>query len=733
MSGSNLPPGGDRTSSIDEAQVVLRYCREHFQRRLTEIVKLAGVTSPQAIEAFMTKIGETHDDFATASSARPQAFGSTGLTASRISLVHNEDLEIDIRIGDITSRLKDNEQIDHWRVQLRYMTLLQRPLMTPQNNPLGLEVIRRGLWAICRASGDDPQRNLELLERIEEQLQARLPEVYTELNGLLEHHRVEAATAQIIRQPGARTSGGGGGGGGSGGGGGGSGGSEGGGGGGGGGGEGGAPAAPPNALFSLQQALRQRFAGDEATTVAVFTNIGATGNTIITANSAVLSASAMVMLNHLTERMNALESQQAARSGGTDADVPLPLQAIKSKDLDLPLGKPTAIALDTLSLIFEAIFATAELPDVVKAAISRLQIPLIKVAILDASFFSNEEHPARRLVNRMARAAIGLPGDASRDHPVCVSLSKIADSVRQTFESDNGDLTPLLDELDALIAERDQSVHAGAQPYIQLVVEHEARESSRTSAEDWLAKTLAKAPPYAIANFISQYWVRVMQDACLDGGTVGDRWKECALAIDDLLWTLLPKVTVEDRQKSAALIPALIKRINAGLDLIAVANEDRVPFFNACFALQTTALRNRPEVLAPRPVPPLPPAAPAKPAFADPGVPDAVRILEQHGKLVQYLGRPGALASWRSGGHSWKEGDWISFQLPDGERLCGRVSWQGASFGTVLLFNKAWGYAVAIGAATLEQQLRGGRASVVSNVSLFDEAARMALGQVKRG
>lgn len=61
----------------------------------------------------------------------------------------------------------------------------------------------------------------------------------------------------------------------------------------------------------------------------------------------------------------------------------------------MPLGKPAAIALDTLSLIFDAIFATPDLPDAVKAIVSRLQIPLPKVAILDDTFFANTQHPAR--------------------------------------------------------------------------------------------------------------------------------------------------------------------------------------------------------------------------------------------------------------------------------------------------------------------------------------------------
>ena len=135
---------------------------------------------------------------------------------------------------------------------------------------------------------------------------------------------------------------------------------------------------------------------------------------------------------------------------------------------------------DTLSLIFDRIFAAPDLPDVVKAAIGRLQIPLLKLAITDASFFADTRHPARQLVNRMARAAIGLDPDTGRDHVVCANLGKLADSVRSALEKTEGELTPYLEELDALIVERDQSLQAKAQPYVQLVLDHEVQESART-------------------------------------------------------------------------------------------------------------------------------------------------------------------------------------------------------------------------------------------------------------
>ena len=95
-------------------------------QRLDEIEQQSGITHAQVLDAMRREVAEAHDELAA--EAPPEGFDQThGLTASRISLLGHDDLEIDIRIGDIASHLRDDERIDHWRVQLRYMTLLQRP------------------------------------------------------------------------------------------------------------------------------------------------------------------------------------------------------------------------------------------------------------------------------------------------------------------------------------------------------------------------------------------------------------------------------------------------------------------------------------------------------------------------------------------------------------------------------------------------------------------------------
>ena len=695
---------GAPAAPCEDAFFILRDCRERFQRGLAEIVRQAGVSAPAVIDAFVREIATAHDELAA--SSRADGFGQTdGLTASRISLVGNDDLEVEIRIGDIITRLKGNERIDRWRVQLRYMTLLDRPKMTAEDNPAGLEPVSRGLWAICQTTKAGLEQNLDILDRLEAQLQAGLPDLYRELNALLEQRGVALPPTRPIQRSSGSTV---------------------------------TPEAaarsgtlPANALSALQSKLFEQ-SGE------VGVSAGASDDGPVVGNAA-LSASTLTMLNHLRERLNTLEQRQITAPQGTlplDApDTQQPLRAIRARDLDLPLGKSAAVAFDTLSLIFDALFATPDLPDVVKSILGRLQIPSLRTAILDDTFFANTQHPARQLINRMARAACGLPPDAGRDHPLSERLSQLADSARAAMESNESGLKPQLEELERLIAERDQSHQLNSQPYRHLVNHHERRLNAGVLAKKWLNEQLARCSAPAIRDFLAEHGVRIMQSAAENGGVGGERWKASNTTFAELLWSIQPKQAPEERKRLVALVPALLKRLNSELDQLDVSTEARTPFLNACFDLQTAALRNRPGTAMSSPSRQINPTT-VEINSNEPGTPGSSRkteILESNGKLVQYFGSSTpAVPAWRADSSTARQGDWIAFRLPDDEEHCGLHCGAAPDSGSVLLFNSDWGYAVALERAFLEQQLTGGNARILSAVSLFDQAAERALGQIAR-
>jgi diguanylate cyclase (GGDEF)-like protein len=119
-----------------------------------------------------------------------------------------------------------------------------------------------------------------------------------------------------------------------------------------------------------------------------------------------------------------------------------------------------AIVVEIVSRLLDAMVDDAMVKPEVRYSLRRLAIPLLKVALQDGFFFfANEEHPARRVLNRLGSLEPSIIG-ASRWHSVVDPL------VNQVVsESDQGGkadgfvlrqsvLTEILPELDALYEEQ---------------------------------------------------------------------------------------------------------------------------------------------------------------------------------------------------------------------------------------------------------------------------------------
>ena len=680
---------------------ILRDSNTLFQRRLTEIARLAGITAQPVIEAFTQALGEAHDELA-ASNQRDGFEQTHGLTSSRITLMGDDDLELEIRIGDISRKLIDIGGKDLWKAHLRYMTLLRRPEMAPEDNPIGPETICRGLWAICRSSGAGLEGNFALLDRLEELFELQLPDLYSALNDLLASRNVEPAQTKIVstgsnRQAGTAQ------------------------------GTQGASNAEGknNPLSALQHMLTQQLGGTEGGAI----EFSAGGGNASGGNMA-LNAATLVMLNQLAARLDQLELSgplgQSLSAGASDSGETMPLRTVRAKDLDVPLGKSEAIALDTMAHIFEAIFDIWDLPDTIKTTIGRLQIPLLKLAIFDPSLFSDTGHPAHRLINGMGRASLGLPRNVSRAHPVSTRLWQLASTVAETLQRDASVLTAPLAELDALIAERDLAVQTAAQPYILLLRKKEASEEAALEARIWLQNIEAQGVAAEILAFLHQYWVRIMEASSGEDNEHNSLWQENNNTVVDLLWSIQPKQSVDDRKRLASLLPNLLKRISAGLDRIGTPAAERAAFMDTCFALQTAALRGNP-------APPANPGTASPQADAIAGTNLVTSLLEADGIQLKILTLPGQAAStYRKPAAEATTGSWLQFSVDNSDPLCGMVCWQNTQSGSSLLYNPDWGYAVVLAPAVLEQQLREARAKVVSSLAIFDLATERAISQLGR-
>ena len=63
------------------------------------------------------------------------------------------------------------------------------------------------------------------------------------------------------------------------------------------------------------------------------------------------------------------------------------------------------MVIDVVGSLFDQILSDPKVPPQMARQIARLQLPVLRAALGDATFFSSRRHPVRRFVNRIASLA----------------------------------------------------------------------------------------------------------------------------------------------------------------------------------------------------------------------------------------------------------------------------------------------------------------------------------------
>jgi hypothetical protein len=325
----------------------------------------------------------------------------------------------------------------------------------------------------------------------------------------------------------------------------------------------------------------------------------------------------------------------------------------------VPTGAPEAAAIDALAMIFEAIFESPALPDAIKSALGSLQIPTLKAAMQDSTFFTADAHPARQLLDKMARAAVGLPFDVTSRHPLCASIQQIASRVRAEFASDTLVFLKHVAELDKLIAERDSAAAQAAAAYRPLLQRLEKSDQADARSREAIDQfCMNPEMPAEIAGFLREHWQRVLRQVWLEHGDDTPQWQENTLVIDNLLWSIRPKIELEERKQLARVLPQMLQVLAAGMQRVSVPDATRAEFLDTCFALQTAAMRGAsrppavddevpasPEIAAPRP------AASVHPSVSE------LKVGSQLLKIFDLAGGPRTPGRYRQS--QVRSGDWL--------------------------------------------------------------------------
>jgi hypothetical protein len=405
------------------------------------------------------------------------------------------------------------------------------------------------------------------------------------------------------------------------------------------------------------------------------------------------------------------------------------LREFRNSDAGQSLGHLDAVTADIVATLFDFIFDDPAIADPIKALIGRMQIPVLKVAMLDKSFFSSKAHPARRLLDGISRAAVRCGPGVGRDDPLYARVVQIIEHLQHDFKQDAGLFGDLCVELDTFLDGQEAMADERAAKAAPLVAAQEQREKMAALAADqaltgWLAMPL----PVALADLLSNEWRSQLVRHYLAANN--DAWTAAIGTVADLVASVQPQPDVRERRLLAAKLPMLVKRIHDSLNSAKVPDARRMALIDGLFSLHAAILRGgSPEIAPAMPEAPVPTAEPEI----------ASEVIEEGDTRVDNVSLLNAVPRQSvQGGFDaaaevadLKRGDWVEFNDAENGFVRYRLAWISPQRGILLFTNPQSPRALAIAPAALALQIRRGDAEIMSGEPMFDRAMNRALESLK--
>ena len=308
-------------------------------------------------------------------------------------------------------------------------------------------------------------------------------------------------------------------------------------------------------------------------------------------------------LMSLMRRLAFTNSPPVTGPGVGDADMldsghpaPLPnlIRAHREELRQASSGTLDHMVIDVIGFLFDQILADPKVPPQMARQIARLQLPVLRTALGDATFFSSRRHPVRRFVNRIASlgAAFEDFGDDSAKH----FLTKVRSLINEVVEGDF-DQTEVYEQklaaLETFVA--DQALQEGQAEgdAAALLSEKEDEMRLRQLYAQRLAGDLKDVTvPAFVRDFVSRVWSQVLLRADAKGGPDGEAALRLRRAGRELMLSVQPKPTPTHRKAFLAELPKLMQVLTEGMNLIGWPDVQRRTFFGQLMPAHAEALKS---------------------------------------------------------------------------------------------------------------------------------------------
>jgi hypothetical protein len=510
-----------------EAQELYRKTRDSILANRGEFEKVFRTRFNKEFEARSSKARKV-----------AQSLSDIDLSDMDLELVGEDDLTETLKFNEMATKARrfcDEELV---ALDQRMGVLLGDADLQPEDDPLSPQVICDAYKHACKkAAPEDPPVRMVLLKLFDDHILDSLRSVYKDANALLVKNQIlpkiryGVSKKESVKTPPAEASG-----------------------------KGGEEAAPSTEqdFFTMMQNFMKASGG----LPGVPPGAGGPGGQVVVLQGAEL-------LSSLSKLQAGGGGELPALSVG-DAGTNNVLRELKGTSVGASMGQMDAMTLDIVAMIFDQLFDEPKIPVGVKGLLGRMQIPVLKVAIADKAFFSDKAHPARQMLDAIGEIAVRLPGDFNSSSPLFPEMEKLVNQVIEGYKDDTDIFNNVREQFHGLMIAEDQRLAKETEAAAKRIKEQEDLALAKAVAQNEIrarlkGKVSSGRVPRFVVNFLVQHWIKFLLLVHVKRGKDSDAWRSSMEVMDQLIWSVEPKDSLEEKRKLGAAVPPMLKKMTAGL------------------------------------------------------------------------------------------------------------------------------------------------------------------------
>jgi hypothetical protein len=250
------------------------------------------------------------------------------------------------------------------------------------------------------------------------------------------------------------------------------------------------------------------------------------------------------------------------------------------------------LTIEIVGMLFDQLLRDRQVPAPIKDLLSCLQIPYLKAALMNADLLADSGNSARRLIDRIAATAVGWEPYGDENIRYRAQVEHIVRAVLDGFDRDMAIFERLTAEFNHFISELAERQSGPIARAKRAMEDAERREVLVINTTIQVRRAFEKVElePY-LRDFLVRPWVQVLVNGLMREESTPGYSKAFRSAIQDLVWSVQPKKSAEEKKQLVTVIPPMLRVLRDGLASIAMPEEEQSRFFMSLMQSHAQAVR----------------------------------------------------------------------------------------------------------------------------------------------